>query len=183
MPPMMTVAASEGINILRNTPSILTTLQENVRAVRAILDKVDCISIPTHPASAVIHINVRPAPSTHGQLLSPTPLSPALPTTPMTPMTPLSPTSAKLSNPTSVHPRHPPHFDIEAEERLLQDIVDDALAQGVLITRAKRLRGQELIEARPSIRLAISAAMSKKDCEKAANVIKASCVKVLGKRR
>ena len=183
---MMTVAASEGINILRNTPSILTTLQENVRAVRAILDKVDYISIPTHPASAVIHINVRPAPSAHGQLLSPTPLSPALPTTPMTPMTPmtpLSPTSAKLSNPTSVHPRHPPHFDIEGEERLLQDIVDDALAQGVLITRAKRLRGQELIEARPSIRLAISAAMSKKDCEKAANVIKASCVKVLGKRR
>ncbi|KAH9834834.1 serine palmitoyltransferase [Rhodofomes roseus] len=179
MPPLMTVAASEGISVLRNTPSILTTLQENIRVVRAILDKVDCITIPSHNASAVIHINVRTPSSTPApaQLLSPTPLSPAIPATP------LSPSSAKLSNPTSVRPRHPVQFDAELEERLLQDIVDDALAQGVLITRAKRLRDQELIGARPSIRLAISAAMSKKDCEKAANVIKTSCVKVLSRRR
>lgn len=65
----------------------------------------------------------------------------------------------------------------------MQDIVDEALAQGVMVTRAKRLRGQELNEIRPSIRLAISAALSKKDCEKAANVVKAAFVKVVGKRR
>lgn len=74
-------------------------------------------------------------------------------------------------------------FDIELEERLLQDIVDEALAQGVWTTRAKRLRGQELVEVRPSVRLAVSSAFTKKECEKAANVIKAAVVKVLGKRR
>ena len=165
MPALLTVAASEGINILRNTPSILTTLQENVRAVRAILDRVDCINIPSHPASAVIHLQIRwptlqvPAPSTS------------------------SPSKLSRSNPASVKPRDPPQFNVELEEKLLQDVVDEALAQGVMLTRAKRLRGQELIEARPSIRLAISAALSRKDCEKAAGVIKAAFVKVIGKRR
>ncbi|KAI0772737.1 serine palmitoyltransferase [Trametes elegans] len=163
MPALLTVAASEGINILRNTPSILSTLQENVRAVRAILDRVDCITIPSHPASAVIHLQIRWATL---QLPGPTSGSPGKP-----------------SNPHSVKPRDAPHFDIELEERLLQDVVDEALAQGVMITRAKRLRGQELIEVRPSIRLALTAALSRKDCEKAANVVKAAFVKVIGKRR
>jgi serine palmitoyltransferase len=72
---------------------------------------------------------------------------------------------------------------VDLEERLLQEVVDDALVQGILITRAKRLRGQEMSEARPSIRLAISSALTKKECEKAANTIKASLIKVLGKRR
>lgn len=31
---------SENINILRNTPLILSTLQENVRAIRAVLDRM-----------------------------------------------------------------------------------------------------------------------------------------------
>lgn len=74
-------------------------------------------------------------------------------------------------------------FDTDVEEKLLQEVVDDVLAQGILITRAKRLRGQEMSEARPSIRLAISAAFTKKECEKAATAIKTSLVKVLGKRR
>lgn len=51
--------------------------------------------------------------------------------------------------------------DIAWEEHLPQGIVDEALAQGVWITCARRLRGQDLIEARPSIRPAISAALSR----------------------
>lgn len=66
---------------------------------------------------------------------------------------------------------------------MLQDIVDEALAQGVMITRAKRLKGQEMTRVRPSVRLAVSAALSRKDCEKAASVVKAAFVKVVGKRR
>ncbi|KAI0827472.1 serine palmitoyltransferase [Trametes gibbosa] len=163
MPALMTVAASEGINILRNTPSILSTLHENVRAVRAILDRVDCITIPSHPASAVIHLQVR------WQTLQLPSSAPAPP--------------AKLSNPLSAKSRDEPQFNIQLEEKLLQDIVEEALTQGVMVTRAKRLRGQELTEVRPSIRLALTAALSKKDCEKAANVIKAAFVKVVGKRR
>ncbi|PSR75714.1 hypothetical protein PHLCEN_2v9005 [Hermanssonia centrifuga] len=169
MPAMLSVAASEGINILRNTPSILDTLQDNVHAVRAILERVDCITIPSHQASPMIHLHVR--------LPSPTHLLPIAPSSPS-----LS-SSGKPSNPLSVHPRDPEHFDLDLEEKLLQDIVEEALAQGVMITRAKRLRGQELVEVKPSIRLAVTAALSRKDCEKAASVIKAAFVKVVGKRR
>ncbi|OCH86695.1 serine palmitoyltransferase [Obba rivulosa] len=165
MPAMLSVAASEGINILRSTPSILSTLHDNVRAVRAVLDRVDCIAIPSHPASAIIHLTIRwPAPAT---LQAP----------------PAGASPGKPSNPLSVLPRDAPQFDVELEERLLQDVVDEALAQGVLVTRARRLRGQELVEARPSVRLAVSAALTRKECEKAANVVKTAFVKVLGKRR
>lgn len=164
MPAALTVAASEGINILRSTPSILSTLQENIRAVRAVLDRADCITIPSHPASATIHLQIR------------------WPTLQL-PMHSTSSSPSKPSNPHSAKPRDPPQFNIELEERLLQDIVDEALAQGVLITRAKRLHGQELVEVRPSIRLAITSALSRKDCEKAASVVKAAFAKVIGKRR
>ena len=51
------------------------------------------------------------------------------------------------------------------------------------ITHARRLRGQELVEARPSIRLAITAALSRKECERAAGVIKAAVAKVIVKRK
>ncbi|KAI9452052.1 hypothetical protein BJY52DRAFT_1214772 [Lactarius psammicola] len=97
VPTLLAVSASEGINILRNMPSILSTLQEN--------------------------------------------------------------------------------------ENLRQDIVDEALAQGVWITRARRLHGRELVEARPSIHLAVTAGLSRKECEHAAGVIKAAIVKVLAKRK
>ncbi|KDQ56574.1 hypothetical protein JAAARDRAFT_131811 [Jaapia argillacea MUCL 33604] len=165
MPALLSVSASEGINILRNAPSILTTLQDNIRTFRSILEKLDCISIPSHPASPIIHICVRPS-SLQVPQLSIT-----------------SSGSGKPSNPASVQPRDPPQFDIDGEERLLQEVVDEVLAQGVLVTRAKSLRGQEMIEARPSIRLAISSAFTKKECEKSGNVIKVALVKVLGKRR
>ena len=168
MPALLSVAASEGINILRNQPSILSNLQDNVRAVRAILDRVECIHIPSHPASPMIHLQVRLPSPTH---LLPV-ASPARSTA-----------STKPSNPASPNPRDPEHFDGDLEERLLQEIVDETLAQGVLITRAKRLKGQELVEVRPSIRLAITAALSKKDCEKAASVVKAAFAKVVGRRR
>lgn len=153
LPALLAVSASEGINILRNTPSILSTLQENARAIRAILERVDCITIPSHAASPIIHIYVRAQPPTAASKS----LSPSK--------------SAPLA------------FDIEVEERLLQDIVDEALAQGVWITRARRLRGQEVFEARPSIRIAVTSALSRKECERAAGVVKAAAVKVLTKRK
>ena len=61
VPALLAVSASEGINILRNTPSILSTLQENVRAIRAILDRVEAITISLHAASPIIHIHLRSA--------------------------------------------------------------------------------------------------------------------------
>ncbi|KAG6855084.1 hypothetical protein C0991_006013 [Blastosporella zonata] len=166
MPALLSVSGSEGVNILRSSPSILSTLHENIRAARAILDRIDCISIPSHPASPIIHINIR---SQSSSTLHP--ISAVL--------------SSKPSNPTSPLPREANtwDWDIENEERILQDVVEEALAQGVMITKAKRLRGQETIEPRPSIRLALTSALTKKETEKAVTVVKSALIKVLAKRR
>lgn len=51
------------------------------------------------------------------------------------------------------------------------------------MTRAKRLKGQEMAERKPSIRIAVSAALTRKEVEKAAGVVKAACSKILGRRR
>ncbi|KAJ3788111.1 serine palmitoyltransferase [Lentinula aff. detonsa] len=161
MPPLLAVSASEGINVLRDTPSLLTRLQENVRAARVLLDQVECISIPSHRASPIIHLYLRNN-SSSDNLLHPS----------------ASMSSSKPSNPSSPIPRDAPVFDIEKEERLLQEVVEEAMAQGVLITKAKRARGLEITEAQPSIRLAMSSALSKADTEKAVHVL----VKILKRK-
>ena len=65
----------------------------------------------------------------------------------------------------------------------MQDIVDEVLALGAWITRARRIRGQELIESRLSIRLAVTAALTSKVCECAVGVIMAEFTKVLTKQK
>ncbi|THH06253.1 hypothetical protein EW145_g4213 [Phellinidium pouzarii] len=169
MPSLLAASASEGITALTNTPSIMTSLQENARVLRGVLERLDCIIVPSHAVSPIIHVYVKP-----------------LSTASLLPPSADAPKPATLggkSNPSSVQPCNPAKFDIDEEERLLQQVVEEALVQGVMLTRAKRLHGQELSEPRPSIRIAVTAALSKKDCEKAAAVIKAALVKVLGKRR
>ena len=47
-------SASEGINNLRNTPPTLSTLQENVRAIRAVHHLKALTSIPWHVTSPLI---------------------------------------------------------------------------------------------------------------------------------
>jgi len=54
-------SASEGINVPQNAPSILSTLQENVRAIRAVLDRVEALTIPSHASSPIIHIHLHSA--------------------------------------------------------------------------------------------------------------------------
>ncbi|KAH7926924.1 PLP-dependent transferase [Leucogyrophana mollusca] len=147
MPALLATSASEAITHLRNTPSVLATLQENIRALRAVLEKTEGITLLGHRASPIVHFSLR-----------------------------------STSN-TLVVPSSAPAFDAETEERVLQDIVDDALANGVLLTRAKHLKGQEMIESRPTIRIAVSAAFTKKEVEKAAAVVKASVGRVLSRRR
>ncbi|KAF8179908.1 serine palmitoyltransferase [Pholiota molesta] len=173
MPALLAVSASEGINIFRNTPSIFATLQENVRAARAILDRIDCITVPSHPASPIIHIHVRPQ-------------APALLLPPPAHLTPSKTHHATAIYSASILPAKSGaerEVDYDAEERLLQEVVEEALAQGVLVTRAKRLRGQEMVETRPSIRLALTSALTRKETEKAVGVLKTALVKVLGRKR
>ncbi|KAI8644539.1 pyridoxal phosphate-dependent transferase [Parasitella parasitica] len=69
----------------------------------------------------------------------------------------------------------------EAEERLLQDVVDECAYQGVLVTRAKYVYDQELRCPPPSIRISVTIGLSKKENDKAANVVKSAIVKVFSK--
>jgi serine palmitoyltransferase len=52
-----------------------------------------------------------------------------------------------------------------------------------MITKAKRLRGQEMVDARPSIRLAMTSALTKKETEKAVNIVKTALMKVLSRKK
>jgi len=173
MPALLSVSGSEAISLFRSTPSIFTQLQDNIRAARAILDRLDCITVPSHAASPIIHICIR----------QPTSSTFLHPNSALSALSPMS--SSKPSNPTSILPRDASRWewDIEGEERLLQEVVEECLSQGVMITKAKRLRGQELVESRPSIRLAMTSALSKKETEKAVNVVKAALIKTLSRKK
>jgi serine palmitoyltransferase len=59
----------------------------------------------------------------------------------------------------------------------------EVFAQGVWITRARRLRRQELVEARPSRLLAVTAALLHKEYERAPGVIEAAVTKVFAKQK
>ncbi|RKO85134.1 pyridoxal phosphate-dependent transferase [Blyttiomyces helicus] len=76
-----------------------------------------------------------------------------------------------------------PLADREEEERALQEVVDEAARNGVLLTRAKYVWSEELNPPRPSIRITVSAALSKKETEKAATVVKEAIKKVLKARK
>lgn len=167
MPVMLATTASEGINILTSTPSILADLHTNIFAIRAVLEKSEYITLASHPASALIHVQIRTSSSTSNSLLSPE-----------------SAVKKRPSNPTSLAPRDPAPsaYDYETEDRLLQEVVEECLAQGVLVTRARRLHAHELLAPRPSIKVAVSAALTRKECEKAATVLKGALAKVLGRR-
>jgi serine palmitoyltransferase len=81
------------------------------------------------------------------------------------------------------------HFTIKTADmplpeqaRVLQEIVDEALNNGVLLTRAAFVAHQEMVVRKPSVRLCVSAGLTRKECEKSGNVIKSAVTKVLKKR-
>ena len=72
---------------------------------------------------------------------------------------------------------------MEGEEKLLQEVVDELInlnGNGLLITRARRLRGQETFEPEPSLKVCVSGAFSKKEMEKAGQCLRQSLVKFCG---
>jgi serine palmitoyltransferase len=171
LPASLATSASEAIGILTSTPSLLATLHDNVYIIRSALERIEGMQITSHSASAMVHLQLR------------SPNAPPSGSTSLLGVPAVKPGSHKPSNPTSLLPRDPPEFDIDQEEGVLQEIVEEAQAQGVLITRAIRLRGQEHAEPRPTIKIAVTAGLSKKETEKAAAVIRAAALKVLVRRK
>lgn len=167
IPALLAVSASVAIGILTDQPSVFEALRENIQAVRSTLHGVEGLEILSHPVSAVIHIALKPD-SAPANLLS----------------VPMQTRGSNRSNPASVvSAKDAATFDWQTEEKILQEVVDEALNAGVLITRAKKLRGQESVEVRPTIRLAISSALTKRETEEAAAAVKTAFVKVLSRRR
>ncbi|KAH8988126.1 hypothetical protein EDB86DRAFT_3081730 [Lactarius hatsudake] len=74
---------------------------------RCVRDRVEAVTIPSCAASPISHIHLRSA------------------------TTPPTSASTKPPNPATHAPRDVPSFDIVGEERLLRDIVEEALAQDV----------------------------------------------------
>ncbi|KAG8857066.1 serine palmitoyltransferase component [Tulasnella sp. 330] len=188
MPALLAVSASEGISILTATPSLLENLHENARTIRSVLEKLspELIEIPSHSASAVTHIYIRSGllnGGSNGSNSSVSTITGFL--QPNSPLTHRHNTSTSPSNPTMLASAKNAVVgtDWALEDKVLQEVVDEALAQGVMITRAKRLRGQESLEPRASIKVVATAALTKKESEKAAGVVKAALTKVLGRRR
>jgi serine palmitoyltransferase len=58
VPALLAVSATRS---RRNTPSILSALQENERATRVVLDCIKAITTPSHAASSTIRIHLRSA--------------------------------------------------------------------------------------------------------------------------
>lgn len=161
MPALLAVASSEGISYLKRNPEVMQTIQEYGRLIRGTLAGVDGVELLGHPASPIVHIGLK----------APTPL--------LIPPFPVS--SGGKSNPHSQLPNPPPFWltNVEHDDKILQEVVDECFALGILVTRAKRLDGQENVEVRRTIRVAVCAALTRKEVERAANILKTSLVKVV----
>ncbi|WVR08448.1 hypothetical protein IAU60_005503 [Kwoniella sp. DSM 27419] len=167
LPAMLATTASAALDVLRNQPSLLTSLQANVLIFRQQLAKLEPVLPTLSPPS--------PASGSDSALMPP----PAIPNKDALISIPSHPSSALIH----IFLLDPPET-LEEEESLLQDIVDEAAAtSSILITRARRLRGQEVFEPEPSLKICISGAMNRKDVENAGRGLKAAIVKVCSKRR
>jgi len=161
MPALLAVSASEGIATLMRNPSMITALQDNIHAARSILEKVDGIELTSNSLSPIIHIFVRDMP-------------PAYLTAPLVPNGIGNGVGKHVPSDTLQQ-----HARFQREEIALQRVVDETLSRGVMITRARRLKGQEFPEPRPSIRLAVTAALSRRDTENAVAIVKTALDKIL----
>ncbi|WEW60601.1 serine palmitoyltransferase component [Emydomyces testavorans] len=79
-------------------------------------------------------------------------------------------------------------FSTEDQQRIMQDIVDEALANGVLITRLRTIpneAGPKLLggQVPPALKVCLTTGLSKKEVEKAGTIIRHAITKVMRQRR
>jgi serine palmitoyltransferase len=122
LPALLATTATEAISNFKRYPEMFTTLQENIRTVRAALAGVDSLEIISHGVSPIVHIAIKYSAE---QTLSPN--------------VNRATANSKSSSAMSIMTKDEPTFDVAREEELLQEVVDEALLQGIMITRAKRL--------------------------------------------
>ena len=133
-----------------------------MRLLRSVLDGIHSIHIPSAPESPLVHIQVRSKYEPH----------------------PSETKYRAVPSQTTGHDLLP-----KEQNRLLQEIVDLSLDHGILLTRSRRLASinakvlETGVEARPSIRIAMSSQLMPDEVLQAADIIRANIVRVLGGRR
>ncbi|KNZ53526.1 hypothetical protein VP01_3213g4 [Puccinia sorghi] len=180
LPPLLATAASESIKILREGDGVerFERLRRNTRLLREILKPLignpmsdeGLIEIPSHEASPLIHITLKPRHPKQQQ----------------------QPSSTTVATTSKGQPNHEPSpqwsprqlanqalpsfgaklnlMSFEEQEELLQKIVDLAIVdKNVLITRTKKVWEQEIDPMCPSLRICVSGALQTDELIKAAN--------------
>jgi serine palmitoyltransferase len=160
---MLATTSSAAMHTLTAQPNLISTLQCNALLFRQILNKLEALPLETPEFDPFYSSS--PSQSTNSAGNKEALIS-----------IPSHPKSALIH----IFLLEPPST-LEEEEALLQDIVDETLqSSAVLITRARRLRGQEIFEPEPSLKVYISSVLNKKEVEKAAQGLKQAIQKVAG---
>ncbi len=68
-------------------------------------------------------------------------------------------------------------------DRMLQDVVDECLANGVLVTRSRHIAGQERWKFYSSIKVCVTTGFTKRELEKAGMVVRSAISKVVKLRK
>lgn len=167
---MLATTASSALATIQAQPALFTSLQANILLFRQILSKIEPIPMSDTPATSATGLTASAATPLTGSSPSKTPNKDAIIHIPS------HPSSALIH----IFLLNAPGT-MEEEERILQDVVDELLAKSdVIVTRARRLRGQEAFEPEPSLKVCLSGALSRKETEKAAKGLKEALIKVCG---
>ncbi|GAA5925814.1 serine C-palmitoyltransferase LCB1 [Sporobolomyces koalae] len=204
LPPLLAVSASEAISLL-STPLTstdpahpLSNSPTNIRALRQILDQITTIEIPSAEMSPLIHLTIKPSvlekPNNEsngasgriggGRQRSHSNVSHPQPSPITIPAAGMARATSRTSNSAGGADNHMyTESTRQEQESLLQEIVDLCGENGVLLTTTKRTWAQEMSEVKPSIRICVTSALTKKEIEKAGTVVKNAINKVLGKKK
>jgi serine palmitoyltransferase len=190
LPPMLAVAASEAIYHLKDkSPGLTANLRTHAKLLRESLAQLPYLELSSAPESPLQHIRLRGEAlpfrltgtiETAEESSSSSPRLLSLLSGGGMKKNSISNSARVAAFQRSNSKLDPDTAIFEAEGRLLQAVVEESTHQGVLITRAKYNLEQELNPPRPSLKIIVSAELSRRDMESAARIIKASFVKVVG---
>lgn len=184
LPAMLAITAIDVLRMIESSRDIHNKLLENIQVAQSILNKSLSGQVDIHPSISSID-DISKSSIENSPLISISLPKDFIPQSAHSEIirTYHVDTDAILKNPTRLlkslkNPELELALNLE-QEKVLQEIVDEVLRNGVFITKAKYVRDQEQCFNTPNIRLSISAGISKKDMEKAINVVVNAFKKIL----
>ncbi|KAF2747517.1 serine palmitoyltransferase 1 [Sporormia fimetaria CBS 119925] len=149
LPALLSTTASETISMLQEEPELLSSLRENIKAMRAQLDPrsdwVNCTSSVDNPVLLLV-------------------------------LKPEVVTSKNLS--------------IEDQHQIVQDVVDECLANGVFIAKLRPMPKalgtspqDESWQPTPALKVCLTIGLNKKETEKAGVIIRHAITKIMTRRK